>query len=165
MQPEHGIVLIMSNRFIELLIIFIGEFRFWFLPQSRCIINLLAFLLFFLLLLVSLAFTGGLFVIKNDGKCNMIGILLNNIFYFPFRSILFAFFIKIEDDFCPLSLFFRFTDLKITLSVGNPFIRSILTGLSSKHLDLIGNHESRVEPDAELADKVWIFLCISGKLT
>ena len=61
-----------------------------------------------------------------------------------------------EDDCRAVFRFLTFFQAVFTIASGFPLIRLFFTGLAGNDRDFIGDHEGRIETDAELADEVLI---------
>ena len=68
-----------------------------------------------------------------------------------------------QDDGGTSRLVFERLNGELTIRFGDPACaaRCRLAGLACQHLDLIGHDEGRVEPHAELADQLRIFLLVA----
>ena len=55
-------------------------------------------------------------------------------------------------------------DREAALAVGNPAPALAVARLAAQHLDPVGDHESRIEADPELANQIHVLLRVAGQL-
>ena len=64
----------------------------------------------------------------------------------------------------PAGFLFGLADGELALAVRCPAPSGVLAGAPAQNLDLVGDHETRIEPDAELSDQRHVLIVFAGKL-
>ncbi len=98
----------------------------------------------------------------------MVGVLLDDLLQTPRVGVGRALFVEVNQDrsagnracIIPGCLF----DIKAGLAIASPLERFLLSGLAREDLNFVGDHEDGIKPDAELPNKVGIFLRVAGEL-
>ena len=73
-------------------------------------------------------------------------------------------FLEMQRDAGPARFLFGFADCELPLAIRRPAPSGVLAGAPAQYLDLVGNHEAGIEPDAELPDQRNILVVLAGKL-
>src|ERR1035441_2586038 len=159
-KPEERILYIASNRFVELLEIIFADFILGPAPKRTGNIDLFGGtgLDGFLLIRVPIALVVG----EEDGKSDVVGILLDDLLQTPAIGILLAFFVEVKQHgSAGDSALCRF-DFETRLAIADPTPGLLFASLAGYDLNSIGNHEGAVEANAKLAYKVRVPLGIPG---
>ena len=174
MDPEQGILKVHENPMIEFLIIFIlavfrvaepervGVVDFF---RLRKLGHLFCFGSAVLVLLVShgnfLFHRLGIGILQEDGVSHESAVALQDLPDFPDLQEFLFLLGYMQNDICAVGSPCAAGDFKIHSILRNP-VHGLCGFLAGKRLDfhLVGDHEDRIEPKAEMSDDVALFLRI-----
>ena len=93
-----------------------------------------------------------------------VGVLLDHLAQLPFLEVLLGVLLEVEDDVGAAALLDGVLEGVAAVGVGLPEHRLVggSTGAPGEDGDLIGDHEGRVEADAELADQLRVVLDLAA---
>ncbi|OQC73132.1 MAG: hypothetical protein BWX44_01601 [Spirochaetes bacterium ADurb.Bin001] len=162
MNPEKGVFLIASQRFVKVDIVLIGELRLGTAPESAGAIDL--FIYDFGFGLCGILCIGLFLGDKVNWPGDVIRISLEKFFESPAGEKLFSFLIDMYNDICPKTSSYGWFYIETGLAIALPDKSLIGTCLEADYFDLICNHKGRIETNSKLPDQIRYFALIFREL-
>ncbi len=113
--------------------------------------------------LLALVVVLGLLGHQGDGIGYVVGIFLEHRLDAPAAEVLLALAVEVDAHFGSLTDPLGGLDRVLSLALARPGEGGLSPGLAARHLDLVRDHEGRIESDSELADEVGVLFRVLGE--
>ena len=151
-NPEEWILGVAGDRLVQLLVSLIGNLVLGPAPEGTRRIHLFggARLDGFLFFCVPFALVVG----EEDGKGDVVGVLLDDFLQAPAVGVLLAFLIEVEKHRSAGDRPLRGLDVESCLTIADPTPGLLFAGFARQDFNAVGNHECAVEANAKLANQI-----------